>query len=186
MKDLEFNKVAASVLVAGIIAMTAGHISKIAYNSGVEKDAKRGYQIEGAEDMASSDTASAPKEDKAPDILALLATADVNSGKEQAKKCVACHSFDKGGANKVGPYLWGAVGGSKGHRAEGYAYSKVLSGMTGTWGYEEVAAFLYAPQKYAPGTKMSFAGVKKPQDLANLVAYLRTLSDSPLPLPAAK
>lgn len=189
MKNLEFNKIAASVLLAGIIAMAAGKIAQIAYHGGLEHpggpttEAKRGYSIEGVDLAAGSET-SAPKVEVIPDILPLLAAANIEAGKDYTKKCVSCHSFEKDGANKIGPNLWGAVGGNKGHRAEGYAYSKTLSGMTGTWGYEQIAHFLYAPQKYAPGTKMSYAGIKKPEDLANIIGYMRTLSDSPLALPA--
>ena len=116
-------------------------------------------------------------------ISAMLASADPANGEKVARKCAACHSFDEGGPNKVGPALWDVVGREIGGH-EGYSYSKALSGMAGkTWDYEALAGFLANPKEWAPGTKMSYAGIKKEDELADLIAYLRSLSNDPMPLP---
>jgi len=111
-------------------------------------------------------------------------TADAAAGQTVFKKCAACHTVDKGGANRVGPNLWGVVGAGLGQVA-GYAYSKALKAKGGTWDYESLNAWLASPKTFMPGTKMTFAGVKKVEERANLIAYLRGLADTPLPLPEA-
>ena len=117
------------------------------------------------------------------DLAALLAAADPAQGQTVAKKCAACHNFEKGGPNKVGPNLWDIVGAKHAHK-EDYSYSDAIKGMADKeWTYAELDAFLTAPKAYAPGTKMTFVGIKKPEDRAALIAYLRSLSDSPKPLP---
>ena len=115
-------------------------------------------------------------------VLALLAAADAGAGKKVFKKCKACHSADKSGAHKVGPNLWDVVGRAKAG-AQGYKFSGVLAGLGGTWTFEDLDAFLAKPKAFAPGTKMTFNGVKKAADRAAVIAYLRSLSDSPKPLP---
>jgi cytochrome c len=115
-------------------------------------------------------------------IADLLKAADPAAGEKVAAKCKACHSFDKGGAKKVGPNLWDIVGAKPAHSPD-FTYSEAIKGLGKEWTYEELDKFLSAPKQYAPGTKMQFAGVKDAQDRAALIAYLRTLSDSPKPLP---
>jgi cytochrome c len=191
--NLEFNKIAASILVAGIVAMTCGTIAKAMYlgedahpksAKGEHAEEKRGYKIEVAE-VAGGGAAPAAAVINIPE---LLSKADAAQGEKVAKVCLTCHSFEKNGANKVGPNLYGFVGGKKAH-ISGFAYSKVLTEMAAkgdVWDIENTWAFLNAPQKYAKGTKMSFAGVKKPEDLAALIVYLNKNSDKPVALPAAK
>jgi cytochrome c len=117
------------------------------------------------------------------DLAALLAAADPAQGQTVAKKCAACHNFEKGGPNKVGPNLWDIVGAKHAHKDD-YSYSKAMSDMADKeWNYTELDAFLAAPKTYLPGTKMTFVGLKKPEERAALIAYLRSLSDSPKPLP---
>jgi cytochrome c len=128
-------------------------------------------------------TAAAPAAESGSGIAGLLASADVANGEKIAKRCTACHTFDNGGANKVGPNLWDIVGDHQGEGRNGYPFSPALSGLGGTWDYAALDAYLTSPKDYAPGTKMTFAGLKKPEDRANLIAWLRTLSDSPQPLP---
>ena len=116
-------------------------------------------------------------------VVALLAAADAGAGEKAAKKCTSCHTFDQGGANKIGPNLWNVVD-KPIASVEGYKYSDALTGMAGdTWTFDSLDAFLAKPKDFAPGTKMSFAGLKKPEDRANLILYMRDQSDSPAPLP---
>ncbi|MFQ5619893.1 MAG: c-type cytochrome [Rhodospirillales bacterium] len=115
-------------------------------------------------------------------VAALLASADAGAGKKVFKKCKACHTVDKGGANKVGPNLWDVVGRAKAG-AQGFKFSGVLAGLGGAWTFEDLDAFLAKPKAFAPGTKMTFNGIKKAADRAAVIAYLRSLSDSPKPLP---
>jgi Cytochrome c2 len=125
-----------------------------------------------------------PEEAAAPvDIMQLIATADPAKGLKVFAKCKACHNADKGGAAQVGPNLWNVVGAPHAHM-EGFAYSAALSGMHDKkWTYEELSEFLASPKTYAPGTKMTFAGLSKPEDRAAVIAWLREQSDSPQPLP---
>ena len=99
-----------------------------------------------------------------------------------SRACASCHSFEKGGAAKVGPNLWGVIGGPHGHQ-EGFAYSDAMKNTPGNWDFEGLNHFLLNPKSYISGTKMNFAGIKKDEDRANLIAWLNTQSDSPQPLP---
>ncbi len=180
--NLEKNKIVASILLAGVIAMIAGTAAKILYfGASHHEEEKRGYTIEGAEEAASG--AGEPKVEV--DKNALLAEAKAEDGMKVATKCLVCHSLNKGEAAKVGPNLYGVVGNNHAHMA-GFQYSKVMAEMHDKkWTYEDLWAFINNPKVYAPGTKMAFAGIKNPKELAALIVYLRSLSDSPIPLPAA-
>ncbi len=115
-------------------------------------------------------------------LAALLAAADTDAGKKVFRKCKACHGFDKGGKNKVGPNLWDIVGRPVAGGG-GFKYSGALGEIGGNWSYEALDAFLASPKTFAKGTKMSFSGVKDEIDRANLIAWMRTLSDNPAALP---
>lgn len=178
MTGMEWNKMFGAVLLAGLIAMLAGFASRVLVHP---------HELEEPVfTVAAKDGGGAPAEDKAPQgpapIAALLAAADPAAGQNGVKACAACHSFDQGGANKVGPNLFGVVGAEMGHH-EGFAYSDALKGKGGTWDYEALNHFLYSPKEYVPGTKMTFAGIKKDQDRANVIAYLRSISPNAPPLP---
>lgn len=179
MGGMEFNKIFAAILVAGIIAMLGGFVAKqLVHPHKLEKDA---FTVEAMEDAGAGGAAAAAGPDP---ILALIATADAAKGEKIAKACAACHTFTKGGPNGVGPNLYGVVGGPKDHIA-GFAYSGALLETGGTtWTYAELNKFLWKPKAYAPATKMSFAGVKKPEDRAALIAWLRSQADAPKPLPS--
>ena len=135
--------------------------------------------------VAGAATAEEPAdaEEPAEDMAAMMASAEEAAGQAVAKKCNACHTFDNGGANKIGPNLWNLVN-RQIASVDGYSYSSVLEDMADQqWTYDDLNAFLKSPKTYAPGTKMSFAGLKKMDDRANLILYLRSFSDSPAPLP---
>lgn len=125
--------------------------------------------------------APGPAEPAQP-LPVLLAAAKPDEGQKVARQCVSCHTFEKGGANKIGPNLYGIVGSDKAH-IQGFAYSAGMQGAPGNWTFEDLDAFLKSPKDVVPGTKMAFAGVKKDSARADLLAYLRTLADSPAPLP---
>ncbi len=178
MDDLKFNKVAAGFLMAGLIAMGGYKISEILVPH--QKLTENSYPVEITQQVASSSSAAAPVGPEP--ILAMLADANIAAGQKVAKKCTACHVFDKGGQNKVGPALWNIVNADKG-QIVGYGYSEALAGFGGAWDYQSLNQFFYKPKAYVSGTKMNFAGLKKPADRANLIAYLRSQADQPAALP---
>jgi len=180
MDDLKFNKVAAGFLMAALIAMGGYKISEMLVPH--QKLAQNAYPIEVTQQVASASAAPAPTGPEP--VLALLANADVAAGQKVAKKCTACHVFEKGGQNKVGPALWNIVNAPKG-QIDGFAYSEALAGFGGAWDYVALNAFFYKPKAYISGTKMNFAGLKKPADRANLIAYLRSQADQPAALPTS-
>lgn len=176
---MEFNKVFAAILVAGIVAGLGGFIAKAVVHP--HKPAEFAYNVEEMEGSAGGGGAAVAMPEP---ILAMIATADASRGEKVAKACAACHTFNQGGANGVGPNLWGVVGGPKDHAA-GFAYSGALLKNGGnTWTYAELNKFLWKPKAYAPGTKMSYAGLKKPEDRAAVIAWLRTQASSQAALPS--
>ena len=181
MDELRFNKVFAGFLCAGLLIMAGVQIAHVLVPE--QQLAENSYVIEVTE---ATEIASAAPQDKGPEpILALLASADVAAGEKLAKKCTACHVFEAGGANKVGPALWSIVNNAKAS-VDGFAYSTALAEFGGIWDYQSLNAFLAKPKTYISGTKMNFAGLKKPEDRANMVAWLRTMGDTQAPLPTAE
>ncbi|MCK6418298.1 MAG: cytochrome c family protein [Alphaproteobacteria bacterium] len=179
MSSFEWNKIFAAVLVAGITAMLSGFIAeKMTEAHELETDA---VQIAAAE-MGGEKDANAAAAAEAEPITALLAAADIAKGEKLSKACAACHSFKEGEPNKVGPNLWNIVNAKQAHIA-GFAYSEGLKNKGGTWTYEELNKFFWKPKAYIPDTKMTYVGIKKPEDRAALIAWLRTLSSNPAPLP---
>lgn len=175
---LFLNKLAAAVLSAGLLAMITGFIAHQLFHPHVPE--KQAFEIAAGVEAPSAQTASAPAGPQP--IGPLLAKADAAAGEKIAKKCASCHTFEKGGPNKIGPNLWDVVGRKHaGH--EGFSYSSVMQGMPGNWDYEALNKFIYSPKTYAKGTKMTFAGLKNDQERADVIAFLRTLSDNPKPLP---
>lgn len=177
MSDFEFNKIFAAVLIAGITVWMSGFIANKLVHP--EKLKKNAVEIEGGEVAGGG----GPKKAQLPEpILHLIAAADVTRGEKLAKACVACHSFANGGAHKVGPNLWDIMNAPKAGKA-GFGYSTALKEHGGAWSYAELNKFLWKPKKHIPGTKMNYNGIKKPEDRAAMVAWLRTLASSPDPLP---
>lgn len=183
MSSLEFNKIAAGVLIAGLVAMASGIVAEALYHE--EAPEKRGFSVEVADGGNGGSEAPAANEPEKIDLHALMAAADPKAGAEIFKKCGTCHTSGKGEPNKVGPNLWGVLGGPMAHSKD-FGYSK---GMTekaaagGKWDYNSIFTFLKKPGAFVSGTKMSFAGLAKPEDRANVIAYLRSQSDSQQPLP---
>ena len=174
--DNRFNTIAGWVLFAGIVALGASIVTGEMFDS--ERPEKMGYPIEGVE-VPGEGGAEAEKP-----IAFYLASADPAKGADVFKRCVTCHTINKGGAAGTGPNLWGTVGNVVGHQA-GFAYSPDLKALGGSWDWEKLDKWVHNPKGLVPGTKMGFAGLGKPEDRANLLAYLNTQGDSPLPLPAA-
>ena len=179
MSSIEINKIVASVLLALIVAWVSGLLaSKLIEPKFPEKAA-----VTIANAPAAPGGGAAPAAEAGPEPIApLLAAANVDAGKTVAKKCVACHTFDKGGRNGVGPNLWSVVGDEVAHERGGYSFSSALKQKGGTWTPDALNAWLWKPQAYAKGTKMTFAGLPSAKERADIIAYLNSLSDSPKPL----
>lgn len=180
MSTLEINKIIAAVLTAGVVAMMSGFIAEIVYE--IEPLEEPAYKVVVGEEAEEAGPA-APAEAKIEPVAPLLAAADPGAGQKIAKKCTACHTLEQGGPHKIGPNLWNVVNRPIAS-AEGFSYSGALQEKADqTWSYQNLNAFLTKPKDWAAGTKMSFAGIKKAEDRAGLIAFLRTLSENPAPLP---
>jgi cytochrome c len=172
MSSFEWNKVIASVLTALIVAMVAGILSNMLVQpKPLEKPV---FVVAGAPATpAPAEQAAAPKLEP---IAPLLAKADVKKGEEDTKVCQVCHTFDKGGPNKIGPNLWGVVNGPIAEDRGGFAFSDALqTHKAQKWDPETLNQWLSNPQQFAPGTKMTFAGIPKAQERADVIAYLESL-----------
>ena len=174
--DDRFNTIAGWTLFAGIVALGASIVAGETFHD--ERPHQMGYPIEGVV-VEGEGSAEAEKP-----IAFYLASADPAAGEQVFKKCTACHNADKGGANALGPNLWGVMGEPVG-KGHGYPFSPALAGVGGTWNWDTMSAWLASPKKFAPGTKMTFAGLSNPQERANVIAFLNSRSDAPQPLPAA-
>jgi len=181
MSSIEINKVVASVLLALIVAWVSGLLaSKLIEPKFPGKVAATVGNVPAAPGGEAA-PAAAPAAGPEP-LGPLLGAANVDAGKTVAKKCVACHTFDKGGRNGVGPNLWGVVGDEVAHERGGYSFSDGLKKKGGTWTVDALNEWLWKPQAFAKGTKMTFAGLPSAKERADIVAYLNSLSDSPKPL----
>ena len=178
MDSLELNKAAAAVLLAGIAFVGSGLIGHALIHPEIPTEPH--IAIEMPKTGPAGPTNAAPE----PPIANLLASADPAQGEAlvKAQGCVACHSFNEGGKAGVGPNLYGVVGAPHGHM-QGYDYSNALKSKQGPWTYAELNEWLTKPSAYAPGTKMSYAGLPDPKKRADVIDYLRTLSHTPEPLP---
>jgi cytochrome c len=173
--DDRSNTIAGWVLGGGIVALGLTIASGLYFKPHEEK---QGYAIQGVESSEGGAAAAAVP------IATLLATADVAKGETIFKKCVACHSIAQGGANGIGPNLWATLGEGVGQGKAGYPFSDALKSKGGVWGFENLNEWLANPKKFAPGNKMTFAGLGNPEDRAAVMLYLNS-QGSNLPLPAA-
>ncbi len=179
---MEWNKVLGAILVAGIAYSALGVVAdNLSHPKRLDHTV---LKIDGVAAPADAPAADAPK--PLPAIAPLLAKADVTTGGADAKKlCSACHNFAEGAGAKIGPDLYGVVGRDRASAA-GFEYSSALKGKPGKWTYDDLNAWLNSPKTFAPGTKMSFAGISDDHERADVIDYLHSLSHSPEPLPAAK
>lgn len=178
MDSFEVNKIAGAVLSALLLIFSVRTLYDIVRHE--HKPEKPGWALPVTEISAKPAEKAAPFD--AAKVLALLPKASADNGHDTFKKCMACHIGTKGGRNLVGPHLWGVVGRPVGQVA-GFPYSEAMKKHGGNWGWKELATYLHDPKATVPGNKMAFPGVKDTQDLADLLAYLDKLSDSPAPLP---
>ena len=172
-----FNTVAGCILASALFAMVVGKVSNaVVHPHKLDKPAIA------VVDEAPTAVANAPAAELPP-IGPLLAKANVEAGKAiYMKQCFTCHTIDKGGANKVGPNQWDIVGRKKASH-EGFSYSSALQAKGGEWTYEDIDHMIFKPQAYVKGTKMAFVGIPKEQERADLIAFLRSMADTPKPLP---
>ena len=182
MSSFEWNKIIGAVLVTLLAIKTFDIVGDgIVHPQPLEKNV---YVVAGAAQAAPTTPGAAVGSavKTIEPIAPLLASANADTGKKAAQKCATCHTFDKGGPNRVGPNLWGVVNADHGHAA-GFAFSDAIKKKEGPWNYEALNQFIANPKGYVPGTKMAFAGVARAQERADIIAFLRTLSDAPAPLP---
>jgi cytochrome c len=180
MDSFELNKVLGAVL-GTCLFLLAINIAAGAIFAPV-KPAKPGYEI-AVPEKPGSEAKPQEQEPQVP-IEQLLAKADIGRGENSAKKCAACHTFNKGGRNLVGPNLWGIVGRPKASEA-GFNYSAAMKSKGGNWTIDELNQFIHNPKGAVPGTNMTFGGIQRAGERADLIAYLNSLSDTPAPLPKA-
>jgi cytochrome c len=175
MSSLEGNKIIGAILFTALAAMAISTIG----NALIPQ-----YHVKHEKATEAKDAGDQQPQTQEPEkpLAELLAAATPEAGQKVAQKCVSCHSFDKGGPNKVGPNLYDVVGRKPGTHA-GYQYSDAIKGLKDDWDYEHLYKYLSNPATYAKGTKMAFR-LAKSDERANVIVYLRTLSESPKPLPA--
>jgi cytochrome c len=177
MSSIEINKIVGAVLAAMLVAMVVGKVG----DSIVQPRKHTAVAVATGGGQPAEAPAPAKEPEKLEPIGPLLAQANAEAGAKEGRKCATCHDLTKAAKKKIGPPLWNVV--NKDKASEDFSYSGAMKDKGGKWTYEDLAAFLHNPKGFVTGTKMAFAGLKKPSDLANVIAYLRSLSDSPAPLP---
>ena len=181
MNSFELNKILGAILGTCLVLLALNIAAGAVFAP--QKPAKPGFDIAVKRRRRRAGRRAA-KEPEQP-IETLLAKASVEKGQSAAKQCQACHTFEKGGPNRVGPNLWNIVGSPRGEARGGFNFSAAMKSKGGTWTFDELNKFLANPRTYIPGTNMTFAGLSKPDQRADVIDYLHTLADNPLPLPKA-
>jgi cytochrome c len=179
MDSFELNKVMGAVLGTCLILLALNITAGALFSP--HQPEKPGYEIAVQEQPAAG--AKGPAEAEQP-IETLLASSDPARGQAAVKPCMACHTFEKGGPNRVGPNLYGVVNRPKGTEA-GFNYSAAMKAKGGNWTFDDLNKFLTSPKAFVPGTAMTFAGMTRANQRADVINYLHTLSDNPAPLPKA-
>ena len=171
------NKIIVSVVFAIVLVVGINKLTEAIYH--VDKPEKSAYQIDSTKTV--SNTTSVEPSPGSENIMALFASTSASEGAKVFKKCAACHSIAQGGANKIGPALWGVIGRKAGSISD-YKYSKAMVAHGKPWSFEEMNGFLIKPKVWVKGTKMSFAGLKNAKERAAVILYMNENTDSPLPL----
>ncbi len=180
MDSFELNKIIGAILGTCILVLVTSFAASAMFAPKMPE--KPGFEIAVKEAAHGGPAeAAAPSEP----IEKLLQTASVEKGAAAAKKCAACHTFDKGGPNRVGPNLFGTVNEKKGEGKGGFNFSAAMKAKGGEWTFEDLNKFISNPKGFVPGTAMGFAGIQKDSERADVIAYLATLADKPVPLPTA-
>ena len=173
------NKIVASIILAVILVLGINKISDVIFY--VEKPEKSAYQVANVSTSTTVEVTSESQSTGSGDIMVLFTSVSASEGEKIFKKCAACHSIAKGGANKIGPALWGVLGRKVGSVSD-YKYSKAMASYGKSWSFEEMSGFLLKPKEWIKGTKMSFMGLKKAKDRAAVILYMNQNTDNPLPI----